>query len=216
MKVGVVGCGYWGNKHIINLQRLNVNIVACDVDGTRDYQSSKQMYRRERLDAVTICTPHRILVAEALKAIIHGVPALVEKPMATNSVDAWKIKAACEDNGTLVMPGFIERFNANLSSSNHTLTRKGPPFKDRTLIWDLLIHDLDLARYLNMEVATFDCAWSTQKQRTFHDDGDSLFRELKHFLRCVQGIEKPLVTVDDGVQAVILAEQIQRNNGVGS
>ena len=211
VKVGVVGCGYWGTKHIVNLRRLGVNVVTCDVDGTQDYKSSDDMYRHEQLDAVTICTSHQSLVTEALKAINHRVPALVEKPLATNSFDAWKIKAASEAVNSLVMPGFIERFNANLTSSNHTLIRKGPPFKDRDLIWDLLIHDIDLARFLHMEVATFDCAWSTQKRRTFHDDGDSLYRELKHFLRCVKGFEKPLVTVDDAVQAVIIAENVSEN-----
>jgi len=209
MRVGVVGCGYWGSKHIVNLARLNVDIVTCDINGTRNYRSSETMYRSEQLDAVTICTPHISLATEALNAIKHEVPTLVEKPMATNSFDALKIKAASEATGVLVMPGFIERFNANLTSSNHTLIRKGPPFKHRTLIWDLLIHDIDLARYLNMETATFDCGWSEQKQRTFHDDGDSLYRELRHFLRCVRGLEKPIVTVDDGVQAVVILEQIQ-------
>lgn len=221
LRVGVVGCGNWGSNHIQTYSNMGHDVVTCDLDGNHRYRISDVMYQHEPLSAVSICTPHAYLAFEAVKALMYGVPCLIEKPVATSLMDALKIKATSEELDVLAMPAFIERFNPylqELDAKSLTFMRMGPN-AGRPLIWDLLIHDIDLAFHLGVEACTFDCAFSDESnwkwrsvgtQHTFHD-GEALREEIQHFINCVNGEEQLRVTMEDAVRAVQVAEQIQNS-----
>jgi predicted dehydrogenase len=91
---------------------------------------------------------------------------LVEKPMAMNSRDAFKLARIAEKNGQILLVGHIFRFNSALARAKEILENKGigslnyiklswvdylNPVPDRDIIFDLLPHPVDILNYLTDE-----------------------------------------------------------------
>jgi Predicted dehydrogenases and related proteins len=105
LNVAVVGCGYWGPNHIRNFYSLSdckVKMV-CDLDPGRLVHMRKVFSEVEtttnfddvindpQIDAVAIATPvhyHHEMAKKCLQAKKHT---LIEKPMASSSVECKKI-----------------------------------------------------------------------------------------------------------------------------
>src|SRR5579859_5444811 len=97
-KVGVVGTGGWGKNHVRVLSELQSLAAVCDLNKERAaqfsrnyrvpaYNSLDQMIKKEKLDAVTICTPASTHFSMASQALAAGVHTFVEKPMVTTVKD---------------------------------------------------------------------------------------------------------------------------------
>ena len=96
INIGVVGCGYWGPKHIRvchELAETNLTKV-CDADQKRLKQVQEQYpnlettsdFRdllRNGLDAVIIATPVNTHFKLAREALLSDVNVLIEKPITT-------------------------------------------------------------------------------------------------------------------------------------
>jgi predicted dehydrogenase len=107
------------------------------------------------LDAVTVATPTESHVQVALPFIARGVPVLVEKPLAGSVADADLLIDAADRRGVLLAAGHTERFNPAVAAALPLVSdprfievhRLGT-FPERSLdidvIFDLMIHDLDL------------------------------------------------------------------------
>jgi predicted dehydrogenase len=112
LNVGVIGTGLISTlKHLPAWRRASnlAKVCAiCDVDATRGrevaakfgipavYTSTTDMYAKEKLDLVDICTPprtHAPLTIEALESRAH---VLLEKPMATSLAECDDIIAAAK------------------------------------------------------------------------------------------------------------------------
>lgn len=125
LRVGLVGCGFWGSNHARvygELEDLCELVAVCDVDETRayklarkyrckPYRSYREMFETEKLDAVSICTPSTTHFTVAYEAAERGLNILVEKPMCTTVEQASKLVEKAESEGVLLMPGHIECFN---------------------------------------------------------------------------------------------------------
>ena len=124
VRVGVVGCGWFGRAHARVYRTLpGVELVAvADVNrelaesvaswyGVKCYASVREMLEKEELDAVSVVvTPQRL--AEVTREVISsGTHALVEKPVATSLEDLSDLIRLAESKRVIVMPGFIELFN---------------------------------------------------------------------------------------------------------
>jgi len=178
VRVAVVGAGFWGRNHIRVLSELDsCELVAvCDVQ----YERAETLARRYHIenyltdfdelmdrvepDAVTICTPSTTHAGLAVKAIERGVAVLIEKPMAANSREAAKVLHAAGDSGSVVMVGFIERFNPVVKLAKQLLeegeiggvilsySRRIGWWPERIgdvgVVKDTAIHDIDLTTYL--------------------------------------------------------------------
>ncbi|MGH3429129.1 MAG: Gfo/Idh/MocA family protein, partial [Mycobacteriales bacterium] len=94
VRVAVVGYGYWGSKHmrvLSSMPGVRVTIVENDPDriaeARRSYPSAESAHDLGdvlgRVDAVVVATPPTSHAAVALRALRHGLHALVEKPLAT-------------------------------------------------------------------------------------------------------------------------------------
>jgi predicted dehydrogenase len=124
LRVGVIGLGYFGERHAKVYHRLPyVDLVAvCDRDekraerlaselGAEAYAGFHALLARPDIDAVSICLPDRehteaaVAAAEARKAI------LLEKPLAHDTAHARTIVDAVERNGVRFMVGHILRFD---------------------------------------------------------------------------------------------------------
>jgi predicted dehydrogenase len=115
----VIGYGYWGPNLVRNvIERPELELrVLCDLDAGRrraceqrhpglatddDYD---RVLADPEVEAVVVATAprtHHALVKRALEA---GKHVLVEKPMATTSLDAMDLVATAERTGRVLMPG---------------------------------------------------------------------------------------------------------------
>jgi predicted dehydrogenase len=128
MKVGVIGCGGIAPIHIGVYKNLNnVELVSlCDLNQERAkvlaskfnvnkvYSNYFEMFEKEHLDLVDICTPvstHARIVCDAAK----NVPAiLVEKPMALNVSECDTMLQAVNKYGAKLCIGHNQIFSPNI------------------------------------------------------------------------------------------------------
>jgi len=109
----------------------------------------------DRVDAVSIAVPTESHVDVALPFIERGVAVLVEKPIASSMADADRLIEAARRRGALLAAGHTERFNPAFAAAlplvanpRFVEVHRLGAFPERSLdidvIFDLMIHDLDL------------------------------------------------------------------------
>jgi len=196
LKMAVVGVGFWGRNHVRVLDELSdVELIAvCDVDeqranaisekyGLKSYSESTEMYRKENIDAVTICVWSSKLAEEALKALKHGKHVLVEKPMANSVREAQRVLKMAESKKLKLSVGFIERFNPGVrrvkkaiedgligsvvSATAKRVSKWPQRIGDVGVVKDTAIHDIDIMRFVFDEdpTAVYARAGTLQHER---------------------------------------------------
>lgn len=123
LRTGIVGCGKVGDFHAKAFASLPQSQFAavCDADidrakmlgaqyGVQAYTDVEEMIRREKLDVVSICTPHPLHAKLAVAAADCGCNVLIEKPLAVSLEDCDTIIEAGDRNqvaiGTMVQRRF--------------------------------------------------------------------------------------------------------------
>ena len=166
LRVGVVGVGHLGQHHARLLAGLpDARLVAvADIDAARAeqvgqrYGAASTTDWREligRVDAVSIAVPTVSHCDVALGCIDAGMAVLVEKPMASSLIEADRIIEAAARRGVAFGVGHTERFNPATAAALPFVSRprfievhRLGTFPERSLdidvIFDLMIHDLDL------------------------------------------------------------------------
>ena len=121
-----------------------------------------------RVDAVIVATPTVSHVQTALPFVEAGAAVLVEKPLAAGIAEADVLVEAAAQRGTLLATGHTERFNPAVaaalpfvSSPRFVEIHRLGTFPERSLdidvIFDLMIHDLDLLlAVVDSEVASVE------------------------------------------------------------
>jgi predicted dehydrogenase len=173
-KIGLIGLGSMGKNHLRILSMLKeaelvfisdlhsdaANSMAA-VHGTRAV--SDPFAALDSVDAVVICTPtatHADYILRIGKSVRN---IFVEKPLAATVEEARTVKDFVEFNGLNLQVGFIERYNPAVQglkdvlekserviSVDFTRTNKlSSRITDVDVVIDLMIHDIDLALYLN-------------------------------------------------------------------
>lgn len=142
----VLGLGHMGAHHLRKLaMRSDVRVRAFDPPKGLDGPIGSP-------DFAVIAVPTRSHLEAALPLLEAGVPCLVEKPLAANLEEASRLVAFPH-----CLPGHIERFNpvfqvlAGARPRYLEAERMGPPSgrcDDVDVVLDLMIHDLDLVRWL--------------------------------------------------------------------
>lgn len=177
IRVGVIGAGVFGGYHAQKFASL----PGAELVGVFDLQTNLADALCERVgageafddldalidacDALVIATPastHAKLTRNTLEASRH---ALVEKPLALSGVEARELAALAVDRGLILQVGHQERlvfeamglFAIPERPLSLSAVRKGPRApdgrcEDVSVVFDLMIHDLDLAAEL------FGCA----------------------------------------------------------
>jgi len=177
VKVGVIGCGFWGKNHLRVYSELeNVELVAAaDIDkerlkyvekryGVKTYLDYREMLKREDLEALSICTPSITHAEIALNSVRAGKHILVAKPMTTTVEDGLKLIDAANEQGVILLVDHIERFNPGVQNvkayieagkvgqvvliSSKRVSRWPIRIGDVGVVKDLAIHDVDIMRYL--------------------------------------------------------------------
>ncbi len=187
IRVGIIGCGNISYCHLGGYKALpdQVELVACcDIDEIKAqkfaeangfkawYKDYNDMFAKEQLDAVSVCTWNVAHCGATVAALNAGCDVLCEKPMAMNANEAQQMLEAARKNGRLLMIGFVRRFGndadilksfidagsmGELYFAKATyLRRNGCPggwFGDKAYsgggpLIDLGVHVIDLCRYL--------------------------------------------------------------------
>ncbi len=164
--MAVVGVGHLGRHHARLLAAMDgVNLVgvvdtsesrAAEIAvsaGCAAYTSWQAV--AGAIDAVTIAVPTEAHAEVALGFIAQGVHVLVEKPLARSVDEAETLIAAAAARGVRLAVGHTERFNPAVTAAQGLLrhprfieAHRLGTFPERSLdidvVFDLMIHDLDL------------------------------------------------------------------------
>jgi predicted dehydrogenase len=169
IKMGLFGVGYFGSFHLNNLLKTQFNVIGFfDSDnhksdmisekfGVEKYSDPDKLL--EDCDAIDITTPTTYHFEILKKAISKGKHVFVEKPMTLNLYEAEKIKDLALKSGCILQVGHIERYNpviANLDINSSEIicieanrfSIYNPRGTDVSVVFDLMIHDIDLVLYL--------------------------------------------------------------------
>jgi predicted dehydrogenase len=176
IKIGVIGCGYWGPNLIRNFVELPTSDVVVVAD-LKDERLSNIVARYPKimvtknykdlfsqgLDAVVIATPpvtHYPLAKESLE---HGLHVLVEKPITINSQYAEELIQLAAENNVVLMVGHTFEYNSAVHTLKHLIDsgelgqiyyvdtarlNLGLFQRDLNVLWDLAPHDISILLYI--------------------------------------------------------------------
>lgn len=170
MRVAAIGVGHLGRHHARILAQLpGASLVAvvdtnaaraaeiASASGATPYSDFHDII--DAVDAVSIAVPTESHVQVALPFLERGIAALVEKPLARSVNEADRLIDAARRTGAVLAVGHTERHNPAVQAALPLVTnprfievhRLGV-FPERSLdidvIFDLMIHDLDIVSAL--------------------------------------------------------------------
>jgi len=173
VKVSILGLGNMGRNHLRVLSMLKGVDVAYifDQDEATLRSLSKQykvsptqdpVQAIEAADAVVIVTPTSTHFEYFQICVGRVKNVFIEKPLAQTLVQAEEIKRLANANGMFIQCGFIERFNPVVAGLKNVLekdevinadftrtNRLSTRITDVDVVLDLMIHDIDLALFIN-------------------------------------------------------------------
>lgn len=170
LRAGVVGVGHLGSLHAAKYATTpGVKLVGVhDVDAARaarvaaDHGCEAFSDLEEllsRVDCASIAAPTALHRGIAGRAVARGVHVLVEKPLTDSLAGARDLVDAAAAAGVLLQVGHLERFNpafADLPSvvahprfiECHRLSPFAGRGADTDVVFDVMIHDLDLIAFV--------------------------------------------------------------------
>jgi UDP-N-acetylglucosamine 3-dehydrogenase len=186
INLALFGSGYWGTKlagEYLQLQEYNENfsffgIVDPDKSRLADlqkklnlnsgilYDNVEECLKNPAINAIHVATPNETHFSIAHEALSQHKHVLLEKPMAMNSREAFKLARLAEKKGQILLVGHIFRFNSALDKAKEILENgelgeikymqlswldQLNPLPDRDIIFDLLPHPVDIVNFLTDE-----------------------------------------------------------------
>jgi UDP-N-acetylglucosamine 3-dehydrogenase len=215
LRAGVVGLGMMGRNHVRVYDEVlsDVELIAvADPDpvalrrattgrAARGYADPRTMFDEEHLDLVSIVAPTSLHRQATLEALASGANVLVEKPIASDRLDAEAMISAAEQAGRLLTVGHIERFNPAIRELRRRLvggelgrifqvkaTRLGPfpaRVRDVGVVLDLAPHDIDVMRYL---LDSEPVRLYAETEQRIHTDHEDLFNGVIKFANGAIGV----------------------------
>ncbi len=177
IKVGVVGCGYWGPNLIRNFRALpdcqlkvmcdidperlsHLNSLYPEVEGTNDF---KHMLNGIGLDAVVIATAVKSHFPMAKASLLAGKHVFIEKPMASSAEQCEELVELAAKKGRILMVGHTFLYSpavrkikqivdcGDLGEIRYICARRlnlGLFQKDINVTWDLAPHDISIIQHV--------------------------------------------------------------------
>jgi predicted dehydrogenase len=177
IKVGVVGCGYWGPNLIRNFRSLpdcdlkimcdlsekrlaHLRTVYPEVEGSLDYA---HMLNGISLDAVVIATSVRFHFPMAKASLLAGKHTFIEKPMASSSAECEELVELARKQGLILMTGHTFLYSpavrkikeiiakGDIGEIRYISARRlnlGLFQKDINVAWDLAPHDISIIQHI--------------------------------------------------------------------
>lgn len=170
VNIGVVGCGYWGPKHIRNYHELPEArlTTVCDLDEHKLQQVRAQYpgvgtttdfedLLEDGVDAVVIATPVDTHYELAKEALLRGRHVLIEKPMTASSREALDLIGLAEKRNLVLMVGHTYEYHpavdflrkavdngelGEIYAIDANRLNLGLFRPDVNVLWDLAPHDI--------------------------------------------------------------------------
>jgi len=177
-RIGIVGCGRWGQNYVRVFSELAAPVVAvCDQEeerlrmirrrypGVRTFLDLRELLEEETVDAVVVATPASTHYELSKMALLAGKHVLVEKPLVLDPAHGRELIAFAERLGLVLMVGHVFLYNPGIVKLKRyvadgvngvgqiyylyaTRTNLGPIRKDVNVVWDLAPHDVSIFSYL--------------------------------------------------------------------
>jgi predicted dehydrogenase len=176
VKIGVVGCGYWGPNLIRNMvENSQVDqVTVCDLDPRKvakiqqRYPTVKaaagfdELVRSAAVDAVLVATPISTHAKLGKKVLEAGKHVFIEKPLAPTAAAAQELIELAAYKKLTLMVGHTFMFSPPVIRIKEEIDRKtlGTVFyisamrvnlglhqKDVSVVWDLAPHDFSILFY---------------------------------------------------------------------
>ncbi len=177
LKIGVVGCGYWGPNLIRNFRALpdcRMSTV-CDISEERlrhmrslypeiECETSyEHLLNDTTLDALVIATSVRHHYPMAKSSILAGKHTFIEKPFASSVAQCEELIALARQKGVVLMVGHTFLYspairkikqivdNGDIGQIRYISARRlnlGLFQKDINVAWDLAPHDLSIILHI--------------------------------------------------------------------
>ena len=177
IKVGVVGCGYWGPNLVRNFRSLpdcdmkmmcdlsekrlaHLRSLYPEVEGSSDYH---HMLNGVGLDAVIIATAVKTHFPLAKASLLAGKHTFIEKPMASSAAECEELVEIAQKKGLVLMTGHTFLYSpavrkikeiiakGDLGEIRYISARRlnlGLFQKDINVAWDLAPHDISIIQHI--------------------------------------------------------------------
>jgi predicted dehydrogenase len=167
IRIAIVGVGEFGRNHVRVWRSLPgvelVGVLDANVAravkvaaefGTRVI-ADEQALLAEHLDAVSVAVPTKDHARVGCRLLEAGLDVLVEKPMAASLCEADALLRSALRSNRILQIGHVERFNPAVTAVGaivrrpmffevHRLGVFSPRSLDVDVVYDLMIHDLDI------------------------------------------------------------------------
>lgn len=166
LRIAVMGVGEFGRNHArIWRESEGAELVGVmDMDPARARQVAEEFGTRVLPDieavareaqAVSLAVPTKEHSRLGCRLLDSGLDVLVEKPIATSLAEADALIACAQSGGRILQIGHLERFNPAIVALQGLLRRPlffevhrlgifAPRSLDIDVVYDLMIHDLDI------------------------------------------------------------------------
>ncbi len=166
IRVAVVGVGDFGRNHARVWRALDgaslVGVVDTNPERAREVAAefacetiADISMLKGRVDAVSLAVPTVEHARIGCQLLDQGIDVLVEKPIAASLEEADALIAAARRGNRILQAGHLERFNPAVVAAEKIVTRPlffevhrlgvfSPRSLDVDVVYDLMIHDLDI------------------------------------------------------------------------
>jgi predicted dehydrogenase len=170
IRIGVIGVGDFGRNHVRVLHELpGAEFIGLhDADPERARQIAAEFGTEafaeidnlaEQIDAACVASPTVSHARIATHLLERGVDVLVEKPMTTTLAEADALISTAKRHGRILQVGHLERFNPAVVAVQKIVSRPlffevhrlgifSPRSLDVDVVFDVMIHDLDILLWL--------------------------------------------------------------------
>lgn len=199
LRIGVIGCGYWGP----NLIRDFSEIEEAEIAGLSDLSESNlarfkgkfpravftknyiDLIQSSSIDAIAIATPANTHYKLAKEALTAGKHVLVEKPMTFAVKEAVQLIELSKKKGKTLMVGHTFEFNpavikikelietGELGDVYYITSRRlnlGIIREDLNALWNLAPHDISILNFITGKMPLKLKAWGGSFLKDNHED----------------------------------------------
>jgi predicted dehydrogenase len=206
VRVGIVGCGYWGPnlvRTLVTMQNVRVARVSDIRPGRLDFIAQRypdvigscdamEVISDPNIDAIVIATPPKTHHELAFAALRAGKHVMVEKPLATSVEEGRQVVHLAAKLGRILAVGHLFLYAPAVVQVRSMLregqlgeiyyisavrTNVGPPNARVDVLWDLAPHDISVVLNLMKEVPSEVLAYGASF--TNHEFAEAVFLTMR-------------------------------------
>lgn len=220
-KVGLIGCGHWGQvllRNFLNNKNFEVKMV-CDhnldklgklsavTSRVKTCMDQDEVFEDEAIDVVAIATQANTHYKLVRQALLHNKHVFVEKPFTLSSAEARMLIKLNREKKLIIMVDHTYLFSCQYLKVKKLLRsqRIGRPLhfhstradfglfqRDANVLWHLLYHDL----YILLDL------FSEYKMKAVRASGSS------HLIRQIEDVAYAAIQYEKGLTAGILVNML--------